>query len=118
MLLWTGAVKAQSDLDQQVTEKIKALACAEPTEREPVTLNAAVVAEGDSLAVIVKARMAPGWHIYRYVPPNMPYITTQPVLRLPDGMEASGEWTMSKPIPSQTDQGVLIYEKEAWFVQK
>lgn len=119
VLLLTGlCASAQSGFNKKIADAVKQLSCAEPTEQEPVTLNAGLLAEKDSIAVIVKVKMAPGWHIYQYVPSNMPYIPIELLLKLPDGMQAVGKWEKAKPFPSANDPGVLIYENEAWFVQK
>lgn len=108
----------QSSLDQKVAKAIAAMECAAPTERDPVTLNAAVVSDGDSSAVIVKVLLAPEWHIYQYVPANAPYVQLENLLTLPQGLVRSGQWKSSDPIGYVNDPHVLIHEEEAWFVQK
>lgn len=105
-------------LDKKINEAIAELICEPPTEQDPVSLNATVVSTGDSLAVILKARMAPGWHIYQLVPPHMPYVAADPIFSLPGEVEVPDKWQTSDPIPSPTDRGVLIHEDEAWFVLK
>lgn len=109
---------AQSKLDAKIRETATHLICPQPDEREPVTLNAQSVNEGDSIAVIVKVSMAPGWHIYAYVPPTQPYIPIDQILYLPEGIKAIGEWKKTEPESSSDDPGVLIYEKEAVFIHK
>lgn len=112
-------VKAQSAFDKKIAAAVKGLSCLVPGAEEPVTLNAGLVTEGDSLAIIVKVRMAPGWHIYTFVPANLPYIVTEPILKLPEGMiKAVGKWESSKASAYANDPGVLILETEAWFVNK
>lgn len=111
-------VKAQSGFDKKIARAVKQLSCAEPGPEEPVTLNAGILSEKDSLAVMVKVRLAPGWHIYQHVPSTLPYIPIEYILKLPENFRASGKWEMSKAFPSSNDPGVLIYEKEAWFVHK
>lgn len=109
---------SQSVLDQKIAMAITVLPCDEPTERDPVALNATVVSDGDSLAVIVKVRMAPEWLIYQYVPDNAPYVQLENLLTLPEGLVKSGKWTFSDPVRYLSDPNVLIHEEEAWFVQK
>ena len=117
--LSTGlCLHAQSGFDKKIAQAVKQLSCAEPGPEEPVTLNAGILIEKDSIAVIVKVRLAPGWHIYQYVPSNLPYIPIDHILKLPENFQSSGKWEMSRPLPSANDPGVLIYEKEAWFVHK
>lgn len=118
LFLLAPLARAQSTLDKQITKAVAALVCEEPTEREPVTLNATLVSAGDSLAVVVKVNMATGWHIYQHVPGNAPYVPLEHVLKLPKGLTAAGKWQVSKPLPYVSDPGVLIHEEEAWFVQK
>lgn len=111
-------VKAQSAFDKKIAAAVKQLECTEPDNENPVTLNAKLLAEQDSIAVMVKVRMAPGWHIYQYVPSTMPYIPIEHILKLPEGLVPVGKWEISKPFPSANDPGVLIYEKEAVFIHK
>ncbi|MGN6419540.1 MAG: hypothetical protein ACTHMC_18715 [Pseudobacter sp.] len=37
--------------------------------------------EKDSVAVIVKAALAPGWHIYQFVPSTLPYIPIDCIIK-------------------------------------
>ncbi len=109
---------AQSPMDKKVSEAIKLLHCDAPTEEQPLTMKAGTLVFQDSLAVMVKVQLAPGWHIYQYVPPTMPYLQFEPILKLSDGMEASKNWQMPDAVMSRDDPGVMIYENEAWFVNK
>lgn len=109
---------AQSGFDKKIAAAAKALSCAIPGEQEPVTLNATLVYEKDSIAVIVKTALAPGWHIYQYVPQTLPYIAIDHVLQLPKSIVAVGAWIKPEPMASSNDPGVLIYEDEAVFVHK
>jgi DsbC/DsbD-like thiol-disulfide interchange protein len=106
--------------DKMIAGSIKALPCSAPDEQAPVTVNTALVklpASGQ-MAVIIKARMAPGWHLYAYVPSDMPYIRTECLLELSPGVTAVGGWQKSRAIPSGTDRGVLLWEQEVVFVQR
>ena len=109
---------AQSTLDKKISALIEQLACAEPDEITPVTLNAGVLTEMDSVAFVVKLKLASGWHIYGYVPPTMPYINMEPILKLPEGLQGVGDWKKSQLSPSVNDPGVMIYENKAWLVHK
>ncbi len=108
----------QSSFDAKIAEASGQLKCDAPDERNPVSLNAVLVTEKDSIAVIVKAVMAPGWHIYAYVPSTLPYIQMDPVLKLPATVKKAGDWMKTRPTASANDRGVLIYENEAVLVQK
>lgn len=119
ILLLSGLfANGQSALDHKVAKAIATMECAVPTERDPVTLKATLVSDGDSSAVIVKVVMAPEWHIYQYVPPNSPYVQLENMLSLPKGLVTVGKWQFSEPIRYVNDHTVLIHEEKAWFVQK
>lgn len=122
-LLLHHPVKAQpakTPFDKKIDSTVKALPCPAPSEQMPVTMNAALVKDPVSgeMAVLIKALIAPGWHLYAYVPSDMPYIKTECLLDLPPGLTAAGGWQKSPSSPSATDQGVFIWEKEAIFVQR
>jgi hypothetical protein len=112
------SVNGQPGFDKKIAQTAKQLTCVQPDEKNPVTLNAQLVTEGDSLAIIVKATIAPGWHIYAYVPQTEPYIMIDPILKLPENIKAIGEWKKTEPEASSIDKGVLIYENEAVFIHK
>lgn len=119
IFLSTGlCANAQSAFDRKIAEALKIMKCAEPSDETPVTLNAGLLHDKDSTAVILKVQMAPGWHIYQYVPASMPYISIDQILKLPEGISAVGKWIGSTPFPSAHDKGVLIFENDAWFVHK
>src|SRR5690606_6658609 len=117
-LLLASTAGAQESLDKLISEKLAAIECEKPTEADPLSLNAGVVSSGDSVAVIIKADIAEGWHIYQLVPEHLPYVATEYVLRLPENISADGKWSTSDPRPSNTDRGVLIHEGGVWFVYK
>jgi DsbC/DsbD-like thiol-disulfide interchange protein len=109
---------AQSKLDIKIREATNHLNCSQADEHEPVTLNAQLVIEGDSIAIIVKVILAPGWHIYAYVPSTLPYIAIDQIIHLPPNLKAVGEWEKSEPETSSDDPGVLIYQNKAVFIHK
>ena len=112
------SANAQSTFDVSIAAAAKQLQCAEPDEQNPVTLNARLVKEKDSIAIIVKVQMAPGWHIYQYVPASAPYIPIEHILKVPDNLRAVGAWEKTRPTPSAHDPGVMLYEQEAVFIHK
>lgn len=118
MILPVLSANAQSAFEKKITEATRTLICDPPAERSPVTLHAKLVIEKDSVAVILKAALAPGWHIYQFVPSNLPYIPVEHVLQFPETLTAVGGWIKSEPMASSNDPGVLIYENEAVFVHK
>ncbi|GEM_PF-674154 len=66
-----------------------------PTARRPFSAGMTVVrgTPDDLVTVIVRGRIAPGWHVYAHVPADEPYIQTELKLQLPPGAEAVGEWS-------------------------
>jgi len=118
MLMPVLSASAQSKLDIKAKDAVYHLACPQPDERNPVSVNVQAVSEGDSMAIIVKALMAPGWHIYAYVPSTQPYIAIEQILRLPENIKAVGEWKKTDPEGSSDDPGVLVYVHEAVFIHK
>lgn len=118
LLLPVLFANAQSGFDKKIADAAKQLKCDMPSQQQPVTLNAQIVSSDDSIGVIVKVAIAPGWHIYSYVPDNMPYIPIDHILQLPDNVRAVGNWQATEPTTTVNDPGVLIYETEAVFIQK
>ena len=111
-------VQSQSRLDKKIAAGVLQVSCEQPNEKNPVTINAMIVREADSIAVIVKARLAYGWHIYQYVPSTLPYIAMEQILKLPENIRAVGHWKNTDPQTSSNDPGVLIYTDEAIFIHK
>lgn len=107
----------QTGFGDLIANAAKELQCSVPDEQAPVSVNAVIVRgeNAGELAVVVKVTIALGWHIYAYVPADQPYIVTDQILQLPDGVLKAGAWIKSHATPSSTDRGVLNYEKEAVF---
>ncbi|MBD1366592.1 hypothetical protein IDJ77_22450 [Mucilaginibacter sp. ZT4R22] len=114
------AQTAENSFDKRIARGADSLACEVPDEERPVMLNAKLISDygGDSVAVIIKACMAPGWHLYAYIPENMPYILTECLLESDANAKPVGAWIKSAPQASTTDKGVLIYEDVAVFTRK
>lgn len=122
-VLQAGLLNAQTankSFDERIARAADSLLCPIPDEERPVTLNAKLVKddEGDSVAIIIKANMAKGWHLYAYVPDHQPYIVAECLLEPDVNAEATGTWIKSAPKPSTTDKGVFIYEDMAVFTHK
>jgi len=121
-LLQIVSARAQNTTSfrQKIAVAVSVLKCEDPDEQHPVTLNAELInaVGSDSVAIIIKARIAPGWHIYAYVPSTMPYIVSEYIVKPDANVKLAGDWEKSKPTPTMMDKGVLIYEKEAVFIHK
>ena len=118
LMLPVFSAHAQQSFEKKISEAARTLLCDPPDEKHPVTLKAKLVIEKDSVAVIVKAALAPGWHVYQFVPSSLPYIPIEHVLQFPETLTAVGTWIRTDPMTSVDDPGVLIYEKEAVFIHK
>jgi DsbC/DsbD-like thiol-disulfide interchange protein len=118
LLLPIHFVQAQVSLDTKIAEASRQLTCPAFGVGNPISLNSILVDAKDSLAIVVKVQLAPGWHIYQYVPSTKPYIPMKLILKLPDGVRAIGPWIKPRPIASASDPGVLIYLNEMIFIQK
>ncbi|NVM65178.1 hypothetical protein FHW88_003482 [Mucilaginibacter sp. SG538B] len=86
-----------------------------PTRTDPVTVSAMLIDEANGKKqVVVKAEILQGWHIYAYVPKDSPFIATQPIIELPNGI-ASGEWQASAGVPFAGGEGMFVWEDKATF---
>lgn len=104
----------------ELSSQLDALAVAEPTERNPVSVSAMVWPEaanpGDVVTVALKVKIQPGWRIYRYVPATAPYMATKWPIDVADGLSLEGDWQKPAPeyLPGYSD--ILIDQGELVFV--
>ncbi|MBD0833388.1 protein-disulfide reductase DsbD domain-containing protein [Aestuariibaculum sediminum] len=121
LLLCYSSVTAQIELDKDfklaVEKASKELEVKRPETTDPVKVNANVVwnESKDQLAVIVKASILRGWHIYAFVPENQPYIEFNTVLNNIEGLEPITSWKNPPPLPYE--QGIYIYEGDLIFTR-
>jgi hypothetical protein len=87
-----------------------------PTADKPLVAGAATSAgaasSGDTVTLIVRARLARGWHVYTAVPESQPYIVTQATLTLPDGLEPLGPWRTTEGVPDPKHPGLRLAREE------
>ena len=93
---------------------------AEPTSSSPLTaaagLSAAQIRRGETVTFEVRAKTAPGWHIYAADKPTGGSIPTTLKLTLPEGVTAEGEWTFPAAELDPTGDGpVYTYHGELSF---
>jgi hypothetical protein len=92
----------------------------EPDAEHPVVASADLspgkLKAGGTLDLIVRVRMAPTWHIYAAVGSKGPGIPTTLSLRLPEGIEAEGDWTY--PEAHRGSDGQMIHEGAVEFRRK
>jgi DsbC/DsbD-like thiol-disulfide interchange protein len=89
-----------------------------PTSRRPVVAGAALapakVNAGGTVTLVVKAKVAPSWHIYAADLPTGSSIPTTLKLKLPKGVSLKGDWTY--PVAAQNaSDNTWVYEGELTF---
>ncbi|MCK0131651.1 protein-disulfide reductase DsbD N-terminal domain-containing protein [Flavobacteriaceae bacterium F08102] len=114
---WAQSIEVSPELKQKIEKAGANLHLDKTHAMDPVAVNATLVWSDDKsqVAVVMKASVEIGWHIYAYVPETAPYITTELKLELPKGVTAIGEWKTPKSKPY--DEGIYVYEDEVVFVQ-
>jgi DsbC/DsbD-like thiol-disulfide interchange protein len=90
----------------------------EPASYNPFVARAVLVPANvevpATLTFIIRAKTAPGWHVYATDGPVGISQPTRLDLQLPDGVEADGDWVF--PEPAQGDAGTqLVYEGDLVF---
>jgi hypothetical protein len=92
----------------------------EPTAKRPAVVEAeltpAKIRAGETVELVVRVQTAPTWHIYAAEGSNGPGVPTTLTLRLPEGIEAEGQWSYPKPM--RGSDGQMIYEGTLEFRRK
>ncbi|MGV3528080.1 MAG: hypothetical protein ACO1OO_04225 [Flavisolibacter sp.] len=109
--------KIKGELRQKAEETGAVLSVPTPDYRSPVSLNATTVWSRDKkqLAVILKAAMLEGWHIYAHVPDDQPYIQSELRLRVPDSLTPLEKWEL--PVPYPYADGIFVYKGSSVFIR-
>lgn len=115
-------LKADADALAVANSLAEEIVVARPTEGAPVQAAAAVVpsplSQGASATLIVRVKIAPGWHIYAFGGNGGPNQPTRLELTLPEGCAAEGKWQSPASSALMGAQGMAeIYETEAIFKQ-
>jgi hypothetical protein len=88
------------------------LSSLEPTHRKPVAAEAEIEPErahaGESVTLVVRVAIAPGWHVTAARGSQGPEVTTSLNVKLAKGLEAEGDWTYPEPTPAS--EGRLTYD--------
>ena len=105
-----------------VSAAIERIVVEEPTDVAPVLGAAALVparlSPGGSATLVVRLKIAPGWHIYAAESRDGPNQPTRVDATLPEGCSAVGEWESPPAAPQVTPYGMsAIYQNEAVFRQ-
>lgn len=114
---WAQKKDIAQDLISKVEQVSNDIKVGAPNPMDPLALNATIVWSNDKsqLAVVIKATLLEGWHIYAYVPETQPYINTELRLELPKGISSIGDWEM--PYNTPYEKGIYVYEETLVFVQ-
>lgn len=121
LMFCSQLVLAQTDISHEFKEKVtnisKNLTIVNPQHSDPVSVASTLVwnETKDQLAIVVKASILNGWHIYALVPENQPYIKCDLVLNVPKGLEAITDWEMPSPFPYESE--IYVYKGELVFTK-
>jgi DsbC/DsbD-like thiol-disulfide interchange protein len=89
----------------------------DPSPAQPVTATMlpdhTKVHAGDRFQLLVRVRIAGGFHIYSTNTPHGPFSPTRLSLVLPDELEAVGDWAV--PAPTVTRSGERVYTDSVLF---
>lgn len=114
---WAQKTAILPDLIKKVEQASIQFSEAIPNHMDPLALQADLVWSDNKsqLAVIMKATLLDGWHIYAYVPETQPYIASDLRLTLPNGVTKIKDW--ESPNSTPYEEGIYIYEGTIVFVQ-
>jgi DsbC/DsbD-like thiol-disulfide interchange protein len=97
------------------------IALDQPSARKPLVAGAALsapkVRAGETVTLVVRAKLAPTWHIYAADETSGGNIPTTLKLNLPDGVEAVGDWSYPAATRTKDVEGA-IYEGDLTFRRK
>ncbi|MFD2940141.1 hypothetical protein [Flavobacterium notoginsengisoli] len=120
-LVLTIKTFGQNSVDPSFVKKVQKAAGAfkikDPVASDPVAVDAKLVwnSKKTQAAVIVKAKLLEGWHIYAYVPSTQPYIQYKMVLELPESINPLGDWI--KPNSYPYEDNIFVYKGEIFFIR-
>lgn len=110
---------AKSGEDAAHRRGVMATAIDEPTTESPVSCSATIrpgtVMEGDVFTIAVRMRIAPGWHTCAEAGPEESSRPTKIDVKLPEGIEAAGEWRLPPATPQKN--GSTYYTDDAVFLR-
>jgi hypothetical protein len=96
---------------------LKKAAAKEPTLSDPVAVSAQLVYGPDKTTaeLVINASILKGWHIYAYLPKDSPFIQSETLMELPEGIIAKNEWETSAATPFPGSDGVFVFEGHTTF---
>ncbi|MBS1662861.1 MAG: hypothetical protein JST68_17585 [Bacteroidetes bacterium] len=110
-LFYTEAGGFKFMIDTYGTPANKPVASVSPTSADPVIVTARL----EDGRVVVDADILKGWHIYAYVSKENPFVQTEMLLELPDGVLSSKEWQSTAGLPFPGNDGIFVYEGKVRF---
>jgi len=111
-----------------VRTAIDAMSVTEPTDFAPVSVGATVATyfhskegnfskKGALVTLVVRLKVADGWHTYGQVPEDVPYKPTKIDAQLPDGFRWNGGW--QAPLETNGDvPGLTEYRGDVVFIRQ
>lgn len=120
-LLIMAKTYGQKPLDPSFVKKVEKTAATfkvtDPIASDPVSVDAKLVlnSKKTQFALIVKAKLLDGWHIYAYVPSTQPYIQYKMELELPENITPLGDWI--KPSSYPYEDNIFVYKEEIFFIR-
>jgi len=91
------------------------------TEDQPVAFAALLVPDADDPrrgTAVVRANLAPGWHLYADLPASSPYRATELELLLPEGLRAVGDWQLPRGRPVELGSKLRVWTGDRLFLQR
>jgi hypothetical protein len=87
-----------------------------PTAADPVVITAQLKdSAGDKKQLVIDASILKGWHIYAYVSKESPFVQTEMLLELPEGVTSDKDWQSTAGLPLPGNDGIFVYEGNVRF---
>lgn len=113
-----GSANTIDPIDEESSDV--AINVEQPTDAAPVMAAAALsstdVHPGKKLSLVIRTRIAPGWHIYALGGASGPNQPTHIKLTLPTGIATGGPWEAPTPVNQMTPMGLVhVYKSDVLF---
>ena len=103
-----------------LNDAVKSMKVMEPTAERPVSVEAmivpAIAVPGSKVAVVIKAKLKHGWHLYAY-DPSKTFKEVKHEVSPCEGVKVIGDWILPETDAYMADPDVLIYSGELIFIQ-
>ncbi|QDU85370.1 hypothetical protein Pla163_24980 [Planctomycetes bacterium Pla163] len=84
---------------------------------DKVSFAASLVDGDDGPQLVLRVRLAPGWHLYDRVPPSAPYTVLSIDGDLAGPLSARGAWTRPRSAPYPGTPGITVWEHRVEFTR-